>query len=75
MRTQVLAFYDWGEVRRNRAQPGETRFESIASSGLGLRLGMDRSLSLRLDYGVVVNGDPVTRAGAGRWHGSLLWMF
>lgn len=75
VRTQVLAFYDWGEVRRNRAQPGETRFESIASSGLGLRLGMDRSLSLRLDYGVVVNGDPVTRAGAGRWHGSLLWMF
>jgi hemolysin activation/secretion protein len=46
-RTRLLAFYDYGSVENNDTQPSDQ--ESLASAGVGLRLGYGRTLSLRLD--------------------------
>jgi len=47
LRTRLLAFYDYGSVENNDTEPSDR--ESIASAGLGLRLGYGKTLSLRLD--------------------------
>jgi len=75
VRAQALVFYDTGRVWRNRPLPGEQHSESIASTGLGLRLGYARNMSFKLDYGVVTQGTASRRAGEGRVHGSLMWVF
>jgi hemolysin activation/secretion protein len=46
-RTRVLAFYDYGSVENNDTQPSDR--QSLASAGLGLRIGYGKSVSLRLD--------------------------
>lgn len=66
-----LAFIDYGELRRNLAQPGELAKESIASWGLGTRLVLAKQLSLALDVATVVHGTASHPAGSGRVHLSL----
>jgi hemolysin activation/secretion protein len=51
-----LAFYDFGRVKTLEPAPGGVSFESVASAGFGLRWQYQTSLSLALDYGVVVQG-------------------
>lgn len=55
LRARALAFVDWGAVQRNSPAPGELRGQQIASTGLGLRLAYERNLTLRADWGYVLN--------------------
>lgn len=70
-----LAFIDYGELRRNLAQPGEPARESIASWGLGARLVLAKQLSLALDVAAVLHGTASHPAGSGRVHLSLQAIF
>lgn len=63
LRLRVLTFYDWGSVRRLDPQPGEPRRQSIASTGIGIRLAYERNLSARADWGLVLNGGGQQGAG------------
>ena len=53
-KARLVAFYDWGQVRRNNALPGEMQRDSIASAGVGLRVGVGKALSLRLDFAQIL---------------------
>jgi len=68
---RALAFFDAAEVSRNKALPGEVQRTSISSAGLGLRFALDRSASLQMDYGRVINGGGSRKAGDGRVHVAL----
>jgi hemolysin activation/secretion protein len=63
LRLRALTFYDWGSVRRLDPLPGEPRRQSIASTGVGIRLAYARSLTLRADWGLVLNGGGQQSAG------------
>lgn len=52
---RAVLFYDTANVSRNNPLPGEQTQGSIGSIGLGLRLAVDKYLSLQLDYGQVVD--------------------
>jgi hemolysin activation/secretion protein len=70
---RALAFYDFGRVSRVRPMPGELDVESVSSVGLGLRGGIGGGLSLRLDYGVVLQPGGSQNRGDGRAHLGLLY--
>lgn len=78
---RLLAFIEGGQVRRLNSQPGETKEETIASSGLGLRWRWKDSLDARLDYGYVldgldgVSGEDVTTDNDRRAHFNLNYQF
>jgi hemolysin activation/secretion protein len=52
-RIRFLAFYDYGTVENNDTQPADK--DSIASAGVGLRLGYGKVLSLRLDVAQILH--------------------
>ncbi|MEN9868321.1 MAG: hypothetical protein RL748_3911 [Pseudomonadota bacterium] len=54
---RVLAFYDLAHLQRNKALAGETTSNSLSSTGLGLRLSIDRYWNVQLDYGHVLSGN------------------
>jgi hemolysin activation/secretion protein len=70
---RALAFYDFGRVSRVRPLPGELDVESVSSVGLGLRGGIGGGLSLRFDYGVVLQPGGSQNRGDGRAHLGLLY--
>ncbi len=53
-RLKLLAFYDFGGVKRNDPLPGEQAGKFIASAGLGLRLGYSKTASLRVDVAQIL---------------------
>jgi len=55
-RLRPLVFIDGGVTRLEDALPGEIDSESILSTGLGLRWSWREWLSLRLDWGYVLQG-------------------
>ena len=65
---KALAFYDAGYLERNRPQPGETQYRNAASTGVGLRLAIDRYLSASTDYAIVVGPQGRHASGSARWH-------
>jgi len=52
-RMRFLAFYDYGTVENNDTQPADK--DSIASAGVGLRLGYGTVLSLRFDVAQILH--------------------
>lgn len=68
---RALAFVDAASVSRNKALPGEVQRTSISSAGLGLRFALDRSASLLVDYGRVIDGGGARAAGDSRVHVAL----
>ena len=56
-----VLFYDNGSVWRNHAQPGEPSHASIGSLGAGLRMGVGKSFTLKLDAARVVEDDGYKR--------------
>lgn len=74
-RLRALAFYDFGQLQRNRALAGEAAGESIASYGLGLRAGVGSQMSLRLDFGVVADAGGNQGRNDGRLHASFAYQF
>lgn len=63
-----LAFYDVARVRRNKPLPGEDMAASIGSAGVGMRLSVDKYLTLQMDYGYVVDGGLTREKGDSRLH-------
>jgi hemolysin activation/secretion protein len=70
-RARALLFYDMGEVMRNNAQPGEADKTSIASVGAGLRFGLGKPFSVRIDYAYVVDPAGSQTRGHEQIHFSL----
>lgn len=61
---RLLTFYDFGSVQRNHALPGETSGDSIASVGVGARMGYGKSLSMRLDLASILEPTANRHAGS-----------
>ncbi|MGV8079156.1 MAG: ShlB/FhaC/HecB family hemolysin secretion/activation protein [Syntrophales bacterium] len=76
VQARLLAFYDRGQVRRNKPLPGETVRVDLASIGPGLRITDGRHFSVSVDYGIVIDppNDSVTR-WRGMWHLSASFLF
>lgn len=74
-RLRFSAFVEGGRVQRLEALPGETPSDGIASVGLGMRFGIAKSLSIRLDYGHVIHGGGDQNNGTDRLHGSIAYVF
>jgi hemolysin activation/secretion protein len=74
-RLRLLVFVEGGRVERLQPQPGETSKIGIASTGVGLRFGIDKNLSVRLDYGHVLDGGADKQPGDGRLHASAAYVF
>jgi hemolysin activation/secretion protein len=53
---RLLAFYDAAHLDRNKSLPGEVNRSTLSSTGLGLRMFVDRYLNVQLDYGHVLSG-------------------
>lgn len=68
---RAVAFVDAASVSRNQALPGEERRTSISSAGLGLRFAVDRSATLQVDYGRVLDGGGTRERGDSRIHVAL----
>jgi hemolysin activation/secretion protein len=71
MLCRALAFVDAAHLSRNKALPGELTQMSIASTGLGLRVMLDRYMTMQFDYGRVIDGGGVRETGSSRVHFSM----
>jgi len=72
-KARLLAFYDWGQVKRSNWRPIDgVQRDSIASAGIGLRMGYGKSVSVRLDLAQILQ-ESASRdnAGSPRLTGSL----
>ena len=58
---RFLAFYDGARLERNKALPGEILNTTISSTGLGLRLSVDKNLSMQVDFGHVLSGSLIEK--------------
>lgn len=72
---KALAFYDAGYLERIKPQPGEDEYRNAASTGVGLRLAIDKHLSASTDYAFVVGPQGRHTSGSGRWHFKVSVMF
>ena len=75
LRAQALAFFDYGEARRIEPLPGEIARETISSVGLGLRASYQTQLSVRLDYGYVLQPGGLQSRGDQRLQGVVTLFF
>jgi hemolysin activation/secretion protein len=72
---RMLGFVEGGYTERLQPLPGEEAEIGIASAGMGLRFGIDQDLSVRLDYGHVLDGGGDKEPGEGRLHASVAYIF
>jgi hemolysin activation/secretion protein len=75
LRVRAAVFYDWGHVRRNHAQAGDTTSESIASVGMGVRLAGANNYSLRIDMARVLQAGGDQQRGDWKTHALLSALF
>ena len=73
LKLRVLGFYDFGWVKRIHPTVQEIYSTGIASAGFGVRAGLGKDASLRLDYAQVVDGSNTSRGT--RLHGALSYVF
>ena len=70
---RVLAFYDFGRIARVNPLPGEQLREGIASAGVGLRLALQKTFSLRFDVANILQQGGTRQEGHWRFtFGSIL---
>jgi hemolysin activation/secretion protein len=79
-RLRFLTFFDFGKVRLNKAHASEPCGAtacgfSASSIGLGMRLALRQGLSLRLDYGKLLDEGVVAHGGDDRFHFGLALAF
>jgi hemolysin activation/secretion protein len=74
-RLRALAFYDYGKVTRLDPLPGEAEKESLASTGVGLRVGFSKSVAVRLDAAYILKGTANREEGDWRGVGSVAVIF
>jgi hemolysin activation/secretion protein len=75
LRLRALAFYDFGDVGRNNALPGEQTSKFISSAGLGLRLNYSKYASLRFDVAHVLRDAGTRQSGNNRISAGLVLVF
>ena len=74
-RIRGLAFYDFGQVNKNDAQPGEVDHAVLASTGLGVRLSYGKLVSLRFDVADILKPTPNIDKGSVRVSAALALIF
>ncbi len=72
---RALIFFDYGQLKRNGALPSEKPGEAVSSAGVGLRLFYGNNISLRLDYGTVMQPGGLQGRGDQRLQGAFAWLF
>lgn len=69
---RALAFFDAGQVRRHNPQAGDPYAKaSIGSIGVGLRMNVDKTMTLQLDLGHVIDSGVGSTEGDNRVHVKL----
>jgi hemolysin activation/secretion protein len=66
-RARLVGFFDYGGVQRNDPLPGESTGDSLASAGVGVRIGYKKSVAMRFDY-ANIREDTLNRE-KGDWRG------
>lgn len=74
-RARAGLFYDWGTVRRQQPQPGESASETIASAGFGLRVSAANRFSMRLDMANVLQAGGAQQRGDWKIHAAFAASF
>jgi hemolysin activation/secretion protein len=74
-RLRALAFYDYGKVTRLEPLPGEPDKESLASAGVGVRIGFRKSVAIRFDAAYILDGTANREEGDWRGVGSIAVIF
>jgi|LNFM01.1.fsa_nt_gb hemolysin activation/secretion protein len=79
-RLRFLAFYDTGQVGRNRKQPGELARVGLDSAGIGARFSYGNHLTIKADFAQVLHdgtqsGTAVGRRYGNRWHLVMGYVF
>lgn len=74
-RLRLLAFFDYGSVRRNDPLPGEIAHDSISSAGIGLRASYAKSLSFRIDAANILQDTTNRERGSVRVTGAMALLF
>lgn len=74
-RARGVFFYDWAQVMRYNPQPTDRFVEGISSFGLGARISSGSNISLRIDYGVVLNPGGNQGKWEGRIHSTFSYIF
>jgi hemolysin activation/secretion protein len=67
-----LAFVDWGYLSRNHPAPGEHTSEQLAGAGVGVRLGLGKQASLKLDVAQALKDAGTTKKGDTKAHVSAI---
>jgi hemolysin activation/secretion protein len=75
VRVRVLAFYDYGRAWIINPQVFEQRVTGISSVGPGVRLAYRSNVSLRFDYGFILQKGTPSNDSSGRANFSLVWVF
>jgi hemolysin activation/secretion protein len=75
VRVRMLAFYDYGRVWIINPQVFEQRVTGISSVGPGVRLAYRSNVSLRFDYGFILQKGTPSNDSSGRANFSLVWVF
>lgn len=65
---RLLAFYDNGYVKRNHVLAGEQTHASIGSVGLGMRMVVDKTFALQMDFGHVIDASDTKAKNAQKLH-------
>ncbi|MDK9703259.1 MAG: hypothetical protein OEL20_08965 [Sulfuritalea sp.] len=73
LKLRILGFYDFGWVKRVHPIAQEVYSTGIASTGFGVRAGVGKKTTLRLDYATVVDDSHTSRGM--RLHGALSYVF
>lgn len=65
---RALAFYDSAFLGRNSPEPGEARYFTAGSVGVGLRFSIANNFVASTDYGIVTDTAGSRSLGDARWH-------
>jgi hemolysin activation/secretion protein len=75
VRVRLLAFYDYGRAWIINPQAFEQRVTGISSVGPGVRVAYRSNVSLRFDYGFILQPGTASNQSSGRANFSLVWVF
>lgn len=65
---RMLGFFDHAYVSRNNALAGEQQHASIGSVGIGFRMDIEKTFTLQMDFGHVIDGTDTQAKGGQRLH-------
>ncbi len=72
--TRLLLFYDYGDVWRNHALPGELQNEFISSTGFGIRINSN-NFSIRADFATVLHPGGSETSWSKRAHVGIVFVY